>query len=200
MLKGLRLGLIILALIVFVKLGSMSSLILLFIGLITYFLLKEKKFFSRIKLLVIGLVLIVPILIYISNTETFSKRLSDKENIEDLSGRKKFWELGFSLFEESPILGIGFYESAFLKNDNLGFEASFHNVYLEILVATGLIGLLFFILFLFNTFFIFWKLYVNYQNPLFIIFWILPVVILFSSQFSFLFFTFLLNLGWIRRC
>lgn len=199
LMKWLRLALIMLSLIVFVKLGSMSSLVLLFAGLIVYFILKERDFFKKLKFIVLGLFLIVPVTVYISNTETFSKRLNDKENIENLSGRKKFWELGYSLFKENPVTGIGLYESAYLKDDNLGFEASFHNIYLEILVATGLIGLLFFLVFLITLFFNFWKLYHYYQNPLFVIFWIFPVIILFSSQFSFLFFTFLLNVGWIKR-
>lgn len=61
----------------------------------------------------------------------------------DLSGRTEIWERGFEVFEENTLLGTG--SGTFKASVNLK-DKSAHNTYLSILVETGFVGIVFFIL------------------------------------------------------
>ena len=86
--------------------------------------------------------------------------LTRKEVLENregglLTGRMYLWKAGLSALKESPILGISKeatydYAKEYIEDEQWleHMEASLHNVYITVLVASGVIGLILFMLFL----------------------------------------------------
>ena len=66
-------------------------------------------------------------------------------NLEGFGGRLQLWEFGLSIFKLHPLLGTGYgtYPD--------GLEGGhFHNIFMELLVTTGIVGVLCYMAFLFN--------------------------------------------------
>ena len=61
-------------------------------------------------------------------------------NSGTLGDRRSIWAAGWRLFDESPAIGVGFGAFAAAVNKFLGESIVAHNVFLTVLVETGLIG------------------------------------------------------------
>lgn len=69
------------------------------------------------------------------------------ERIKDLSGRTDIWKVGIDLLLASPlnfIFGVGRFQSTRLLEIGEKVFTQFHNIYLDILLTAGLVGLLYF--------------------------------------------------------
>lgn len=84
------------------------------------------------------------------------KRINKSNNYEDSSYEERvfIWEKYFEAFKDSPLIGNGLntYETNLSKHysgelDGLGY----HNTYLQVLVESGLLGITFFMIFIFNS-------------------------------------------------
>ena len=65
------------------------------------------------------------------------------ENLESFGGRLQLWEFGLQIFKERPFLGTGY------GTYPAGLEGGhFHNVFIELLVTTGALGTLSYLVFL----------------------------------------------------
>lgn len=64
------------------------------------------------------------------------------------SGRSEIWRNGLSLFKQHPIFGIGIYNFLDYNIMVFGGRHYMHNTYLEILVESGLVGFILFLLLL----------------------------------------------------
>ncbi len=174
---------------VFLKLGSLSALGMLFISVSLLFILRNKSVVANIKSIFLSAALILSLYAVVTNSKIFSGRLNDKEAIEDLSGRKELWELALTLIEKNTWFGIGNYESAYTRLRQTGVEISFHNVYLEVLVSGGIMAFSLLLLYLYVYFRKAWVIRDSYTRPLVIASFFITVISVFSGQFSFFFFT-----------
>jgi O-antigen ligase len=69
----------------------------------------------------------------------------ETENLESLGGRLQLWEFGLKVFKQHPYLGTGY------GTYPEGLEGGhFHNVFIELLVTTGIVGTLSYCAFLFT--------------------------------------------------
>jgi O-antigen ligase len=70
-------------------------------------------------------------------------RSGSAEEILSLTGRTVIWNVTLELWSEHPFLGLGFGSSVPILGENLPLWAvgNTHNMYLEVLVSSGLIGL-----------------------------------------------------------
>lgn len=69
------------------------------------------------------------------------------ERIKDLSGRTDIWKVGIDLLLASPlnfIFGVGRFQSTRLLEIGEKIFTQFHNIYLDILLTAGLVGLVYF--------------------------------------------------------
>lgn len=74
-----------------------------------------------------------------------------------LSGRHTLWESLINIIEKQPLLGYG---SGVLPNDFIKTDLTSHNLYLQILLQVGLIG----VLLLFLILFLIWKIFFLQAN------------------------------------
>jgi len=128
--------------------ASRVAFISLFFGVIFYYLL-QKQFFSVNKIftmLTLALVLF-PVWQFVLSNSFLAERLGDSISKGDLSYRDTIWEAALSLIPGNLIWGQG--ETGYLRSITLlfGFPSSPHNIFIEILCYTGIVGLILFLIF-----------------------------------------------------
>lgn len=144
--------------------GKRAHLLFMFISLIITFLFSTeiKKFFNQFMKVIIGIGFFLLAIIFIfanytPNIESqFGKVYFRIENTiegfiagEDVtSGRIDLYKHALNLFNEAPLLGIGwrgFYESS-LGVINLNKFSHPHNIYIQLLTELGIVGFLLFMI------------------------------------------------------
>jgi O-antigen ligase len=174
---------------------SRSALLMLLLSVITYLFILSKK--KLIAVVVVGIILVVFILPKSFQTEgtNFLRAFSSEQRVESLGQ-------GLSIFQTSPLYGIGFdaYRYALNKRglDNSIWQvthsgAGTDNSFVFILATTGIIGLMVFI----------WLLYkivkmanANPKNPFSVVLISTVIGLLFGSLFVNSFF-YVLILEWV---
>ncbi len=73
----------------------------------------------------------------------FLRRGESDQDIQGLSGRVQFWQLGWQKFLEHPLVGYGAYAAgrSFIVTRLREDPGSMHSEYLEVLMGTGLLGM-----------------------------------------------------------
>lgn len=77
-------------------------------------------------------------------------RLLDVGESEDITnGRSLFWEYAFILFADNPIIGVGWkqYSKTMQEYTHYDKAADVHNIYIQLLCETGIIGFVIFVAF-----------------------------------------------------
>ena len=137
---------------------SRKAFVMLIGGIIVLSLLKslQNRTKDRAKIIfrfVVTLVLAIIGLRYILELPIFGGVLGRMEGlIENLTGagdggtssalRQKMQELGWELFAEHPIAGVGMNNTQFYAGLRLGIQAYLHNNFVEILAGGGILGFL----------------------------------------------------------
>ncbi|RRJ89560.1 O-antigen ligase family protein [Paenimyroides tangerinum] len=172
--------------------GSRTAFLSLILSIfLMFFLYKTKKSFIKI-LGFIFLVIIAFLGINIAlNSEVLGERLARTSEESDLSGRDEIWIQIIPQIKENLIFGVG--STGYNEFSHVIFSRfiSPHNVFIEILAISGLIG---FVLFFYFIFLCFKKAYLFQQkfNELIPFVYIVPMTaVLLSSQL------FIFKLGWV---
>ena len=97
-----------------------------------------------------GTLLILCLLFYFSTNKIFSERLINFAIASDNSWRDVIWALLFELISENPFFGQGLTGYSYSSYQIFGSVASPHNAIIETICYTGLVGLIFFVMFLFR--------------------------------------------------
>lgn len=107
-------------------------------------LVKSTKRYLRPVLFLSILMLLVVVIIQVLNNEVLIQRLIFSSENGDLSGRDEIWHKLVPVIIENPILGIGQtgYTKFWVLNTTLGNVKSPHNVIIEVLCYTGIIGVI----------------------------------------------------------
>jgi len=132
---------------------SRTGILAVLIFLILMFLFSDKAS-NKIKIIAI-LSLIIIFALTITNIILFFPEIWNKLNsmffrieyIKNLSGRTDIWSVGLNLLFENPInfiFGIGRFNSISLLHFETKTFTQYHNIYLDILLTSGLIGLAYF--------------------------------------------------------
>lgn len=124
-------------------------------------LFKTKRIWVKISLFTVGSIALIYSWVYLVQAETLMQRLSQSYKEGDLAGREVIWQRLLPLIEYNPIVGVGKTGYEYFSKITFGIGTSPHNVILEVLCYTGIIGLIIYLLFLFR---VFKKGYQNYKK------------------------------------
>tara|TARA_B100000989_G_C19532516_1_gene470901 strand:+ start:2502 stop:3644 length:1143 start_codon:yes stop_codon:yes gene_type:complete len=135
----------------------------------------QNKIISRL----LSIVFILPILLIAINDTLLYSRSLNTLNFADLSARDFIWLKTFEIISSSPIIGVG--KTGYAANILEFFDLvlSTHNVFIEVLVYTGIVGFIFFMTFFFRISKIVFKKNISTNS---IIFFIGLFVLMMSSQ------------------
>lgn len=134
--------------IVVILTGSRKGLIQLVIPILLYIVLQKNV---RRKIKTFGSVLLVGLIVAIilANSTVFMDTYSDRflemfsDDTEDTSvlSRNALAELGMEMFREKPVFGHGLGASEY-RTERIGLSVYFHNNYIELLTAGGIVGMI----------------------------------------------------------
>lgn len=145
---GLHRFLLLFPIIIMVKLmadtGSRLGFIAFALALMALiFLYKAKSNWNKIGVIIIGVFSFTYFLRFILNSKVLMLRLFKTFAEQDLAGRDEVWSQIFTIVQNNFIFGIG--QTGYFS---IFGNASPHNVFLEVLIYTGIVGLFFYLLFI----------------------------------------------------
>ncbi len=115
-----------------------------------YLYLSNDKRTRAIKMIGIALIVLfigIIVVLYAPSLSTAFVRLKDSLEEGDVTNnRTYFWALAYLLFNEHPIIGIGWGQFLDYSELMLNYRANVHNNYLQLLCETGVIGFAIYIL------------------------------------------------------
>lgn len=140
-------------LLLLVETGSRVAFIsfaLIFVAGVSLF--KTKKIWGKISIFSIGSLALIYSWLFLVLPEIVGQRLLLTYEERDLAGRDVIWQELFPLIKDNPIVGVGITGYSYFTKLSLGTLVSPHNVILEVLCYTGIIGLVAYLLFIFRVF------------------------------------------------
>lgn len=141
--------------------GSRVAIISFSFSLIIGVLLfKSKNFLQKFIAIVFGALFSIYDWMIIINSRTLSDRLIDSWVDGKLSGRERIWPELIQLIISNPFFGVGETGYENFSNKIFGKLISPHNVIMELLCYTGLVGLILYFIFLYQ---LFKETYHNYK-------------------------------------
>jgi O-antigen ligase len=172
--------------------GSRLSFISLFLGIaVTIVLYKNRSVFNKIFILLSGLIASIFLFNLAMETEVLGARLTKTANEGNLAGRDDIWLSILPLIENNWIIGVGNTGYVEYVSRIYGKIISPHNVIIEVLAYSGIIGLSLFLNFIGSTFLLAFKYFRKYNEVIPFVF-IVPISgIILSAQIL----TF--KLGWV---
>lgn len=172
--------------------GSRLSFISLFLGVSVFFILYKKRgVFSKVLILGIGVVAAIFLFDLAMQSEALGTRLTQTAEEGHLAGRDEIWLDILPLIENNWIVGVGRTGYVEYTSRLYGSIKSPHNVIIEVLSYTGIIGLFVFLRFIYKVFLSSYK-YLRKYNEVVPFVFIVPILgIILSAQIL----TF--KLGWV---
>jgi len=133
--------------------GSRVAIIAFVMAFLTGTILyKTKSKVGKAGILIGSAVILILAGIMLMQSEVMVQRLENTSNSGEIGSRDRIWKAVFPIIENNPVLGVGRtgydFESTFL----FGRPFSPHNVILEIMCYTGIVGLLIYLYFLFQVY------------------------------------------------
>jgi len=145
-------------------------------------LIKTKKTWHKLIVLVFGGILFAAIIQYVTDSEVLMFRLLKTYEKGDLAGRDIIWQDIIPLIKENPIFGVGETGYAAYVQQFFRSAKSPHNVIVEVLSYTGILGLFTYLLFVFRSCIFGWKAYKFKKNILSLLLFIPVLGLLLSGQ------------------
>lgn len=127
---------------------SMLALVLAILAGIS--LLGTLKLSSKILMIMSGLLVFGIAWIYMLQSDVMGMRFLLILQERDLSGRDIIWQNIIPLIKENPVFGVGTTGYTDFSQNTFGLYNSPHNVFLEILCYTGIVGLGIYLIFLYR--------------------------------------------------
>lgn len=120
-------------------------LFVLLSGLLLYYFASSKKLELRWFKILIALVLLVAVIIviykFVPSLSVVLVRLQESLGSDDITNnRTRWWKVAVEYFKKYPVLGIGWGQFFDLCEKETGYAAYTHNVYLQLLCETGIVG------------------------------------------------------------
>lgn len=172
--------------------GSRLSFISLFLGISVIFILhKQRGVFSKILFLVVGVIAAIFLYDLALQSETLATRLTETAEEGNISGRDEIWLSILPLIEDNWIIGVG--RTGYIEyiTKLYGGIKSPHNVIVEVLAYTGIIGFMLFFGFIGKAFLNAYNYLRKYNEVIPFVFFVPILGIVFTAQIL------TLKLGWV---
>lgn len=105
-----------------------------------------KKILQVIGVIMVLVVAVIVLYNYVPQLATFISRFQETASAGDVTlGRSAYWNLAFEMFSSNIVFGTGWYRFAEFTIQNLGFSTYAHNIYMQLLAETGIVGTLLFL-------------------------------------------------------
>lgn len=163
--------------------ASRSAILVILLSLIFLFYTRiaqnKNKISSFLSSFLVMAIILIPFTYLIFQSEEFMTRIlitADPESNLRLGGRLVLWDGFISIISSAPFFGYGYSGSIYETFKYFGGVHSPHNVFLEVLLYTGIFGFLFFIFFIAR---IFYKSFLicKYQKIILPVFLIPPILV-----------------------
>ncbi|WP_282180471.1 O-antigen ligase family protein [Maribacter stanieri] len=155
--------------------GSRGAFLSIFIGFTLILLFKKMSNLRKILFLGFGLFFAGIIYNYVlENNEVLQRRLN--RSVESGDAREVLWSGAFQIFENNPIIGVGFTSLFPEMYKSSGFFLYPHNIFLYVLATTGLLGFFFYITFLFRIFIVLYKSYTVTRSVTYLILFFMIII------------------------
>jgi O-antigen ligase len=130
--------------------GSRGAVLCLFFSILVYALILKTHWFIKPVIILIFLTFMYVMFQYMDQNPVFHKRFIMTVQGGDTGHRTMIWQKLIRLFYVNPLFGIG--ETGYNQSTKeiFGYIKGSHNVFLELLIKTGIMGLLFFLGFIYN--------------------------------------------------
>src|SRR5665647_1178186 len=115
--------------------------------IVSFLLLRNQKIHVKVLAFALGTIIGIYIINYVLSSEVLYGRLMNSAEEHNLAGRDVIWKSLLPLVENHLIFGVGTTGYASYSNRVFGQISSPHNVLLEVLCYTGIIGLSLYLLF-----------------------------------------------------
>lgn len=103
-------------------------------------------------LIAIGIVIVV-INIFPETLDTIGRLGNESSENSGLNGREQLWGYAFDMFKKNPVLGLGFYSyTTYCYSQGFQWDYLTHNIYIQLLGETGVIGFVIFVTFFISLF------------------------------------------------
>lgn len=143
-------------LVILATLSRTGFIILFIVGLIWLIFKKRSPFQNMVVYLIVTIFTLIALYFYSDQLIDAFMRGSSTKDVLSGSHRTFIFADGINNFYHSPLLGYGFdnlsFNGDYLIVDNAYTRSSLHNQFLYVLVSTGAIGLIIFLLFLLSIF------------------------------------------------
>lgn len=131
------------------RVATIAFGLMFMVGLVLF---KTKNIWRKIALFAVGSMVFVYGLNVMMQSETLVHRFLKTSGEGDLAGREVIWQKLFTIIQENPIFGVGKTGYDYYSQTNFGQFTSPHNVFLEVLCYTGIVGLGIYLFFLYRIF------------------------------------------------
>jgi O-antigen ligase len=113
-------------------------------------LLKTNDYRKKVVTMVVGILLLIGMGTYLLESETMRSRVQQSTETGETGGRAEIWKNVFRIIKENPVFGIGQTGYTYEATAIFGEAKSVHNVILEVLCYTGIVGLIIYFTFLYQ--------------------------------------------------
>ena len=129
------------------RLGFIAFILSLGAGIVLY---RTKNIGSQLAVIAIGIATFIMIGMVLIQSETMVKRIESVAESGDTGGRAEIWNSLLPIVKQNPVFGVGHTGYIYQTKAIYGDEISPHNVILEILCYTGIVGLGIYFVFLYR--------------------------------------------------
>lgn len=137
---------------------SRGGLFATVVGLLSIVLIKDFKSAFKYLFVILFVAFGLLLIIYL-NFDLFQPFIERRiSGVQTGAGRFAIWKNSLLAFEQKPLLGFGIFTFKDVMGDLYGNSRHAHNTYLEVLLETGVIGLLLYLNFIWLMLFSSWKL------------------------------------------
>jgi len=130
--------------------GSKKAFIILFAGIVLYFIInsllsgatitKLFKIVLVVFLIFIGFFLVMRLSVFSGIVDRFSRFFGDGDTDNSSILRKQMIDIAIQNFKDHPIIGTGIGSSNSILSSRINFNAYYHNNFVELLSCGGLLG------------------------------------------------------------